>query len=140
MRRKAKAKHRDGMKRKGAEGVGKGMIRIGYMGENNANRVKIDVTGFREKWPNAVASLFVTRPGEEGGTPYQADIAEDNETRTVIWKVTSYDTEIPGHGLAQLVFTDTSDADAVIVGKSPVMDVYVLESLEGTEEAEIPDP
>ena len=57
-----------------------------------------------------------------------------------MWTITAYDTEFVGKGQAQLVFTDDSDAEHIIVGKGPVENVYVMKSLDGTEGAEPADP
>ncbi len=114
------------------------MINIGLMGEQYARTAEIDVAEYLEKWPGTAPQLFVIRPGETA--PYIAAASLDSTGEKLVWSVNAYDTEKRGMGRAQILFAKTEDDDIIILGKSPVMAVCVGDALEGTEDADAPDP
>ena len=105
---------------------------IGYTGELNARHPAIDISRYRQKWPDAYPAIQVKRPGED--QIYFANTTMVGDT--LIWNVSAADAEIAGEGSCQLVFVNP---DGTVVGKTPIITTLIDESMTGYE-GEIPDP
>ena len=102
-------------------------IPLGFEGENEFTKVRIDCKTIFDQHPTAVPTLAVTDPA---GNQYPAVIVRDGDI--VEWTVTASDLTAKGDGEIQLIFTVDSD----VIGKSDTAKTRVLRSI--TPSGEIP--
>lgn len=107
-------------------------LNLGYVGENKSRIIRIDVSEWLDKWPNAVISALVCRPEET--SVYPADIVVENGTLT--WIVGRADVAIAGHGYAQFVAKDAYEDTQYM---SRVIETTVHESIDGDMLGEVPE-
>ena len=105
--------------------IGKlGRLTIGFVNENEARVIDIDMTGWLEDFPDGNIGLLVKRPWED--TFYPADLKR--EGNVVIWKPTRADMMIDGEGEAQFVLTNAEGVEL----RSRVVGTKINASLGGT--------
>ena len=105
--------------------IGKlGRLTLGYVNENEARVIDIDMTGWLEDYPDGNIGLLVKRPWEDNY--YPADLKR--EGNIVIWKPTRADMMIDGEGEAQFVLTNAEGVEL----RSRVVGTKINASLGGT--------
>lgn len=105
------------------------VISLGRRGENLAETVQFDVTGWEETYGTGAYSLLHMRAGDTA--PYECPISVEDET--VNWPVRDSDTAVVGRGEAQLLYIVGG-----AVAKSVVFVTSVLKALDG--DPDFPDP
>ena len=99
----------------------------GRMGEQNSRVIYLNVSDEMALFPGTVPSLVYRRPGED--ELYPGTIAYDTETNIVTWVIDAAVTSVVGaDGAVQLIFTN-SENTTVIIGRSFIIRLVVLESL-----------
>ena len=104
-------------------------MQLGRQGENLAQTVLFDVSGWSELYGEGTFSLLHQRSTDTA--PYECPITV--EDGFVNWAVRNADTALAGYGKAELVYT-VNDA----VAKSIIYQTSTLQALDGS--AEYPDP
>ena len=110
------------------EDLRKMVLPIGYEGENEHTRVKVDANDVFKEYPAAVPSLKVKSPA---GTIYQATVTREGDN--VIWDIKASDCAADGSGEAQFTFTNNN-----IIVKSFIVKTRVHRSIVGGSTP--PDP
>lgn len=106
---------------------------IGYEGEQNAREIRFDISKELERWPDSTPTLFYVRPKEQTAYPATATV----EGSELVWTPDAYAMQKEGSfGAAQIVFT--VDGDDMIIGKSKVMRMSIIRSIETSEDP--PEP
>ena len=88
---------------------------LGYVGENEHTRLRIDCKTMYDQYPHAAVSMSVSPPA---GAAYPAVIERDGDY--VIWDITDSDLVSDGDGEFQLAFTDTPHIAKTYIGKFKV--------------------
>lgn len=105
-------------------------VMLGFEGEQYARTIRLDCSTEFEKWPDAEGMLFYTRPGEK--VAYPAETTRDGNI--LLWTPDAFAMGKSGSdGGAQVVFT--TDGANTVIGKSPVIRLYVQTSLAADEES-----
>lgn len=105
-------------------------IFLGYVGENKATQIAIDVAEYLTQYPGASCTLLVKNPI---GDIYPATTkVVDGE---LIWEVNSSDTAVAGNGQIEVTISGTNEE----ILKSAKANTILKMSLEGPT-GEIPDP
>lgn len=95
--------------------LGKVVIHLGKMAENDATRVQIDAGQIFAEYPDAVPSLTLTNPDS---VSYPAVVVKDGNN--VIWDVKDSDLAVPGTGEFQLTFTDNGTVVKSCIGRTKI--------------------
>lgn len=93
---------------------------LGHYKEDNAVRLRFDLTGFEKDFPGGKVRCFAQRHGETTRYPVELTI-DDN---SAYWTVTESDVSIPGNGRCELEWR----VDDTVV-KSEIYGTMVLDSL-----------
>lgn len=105
------------------------VIPLGRQGENLAETVQFDVSGWAELYGAGAFMLLHQRCSDPA--PYECPITVEDET--VNWAVRNADTALVGYGKAELIYAVNG-----AVAKSVIYQTNTLKSLDGS--AEFPDP
>lgn len=106
---------------------------IGYVAENKAREIGIDIAQLLEKWPTATPHLMVVRPGEDLAYTATTTVVDG----VLVWTITNVDTALPGRGEAQIHMIED---ETELLGKSDVMDTVIRRCITCTETPDIPEP
>lgn len=98
---------------------------LGHYKEDNAVRLRFDLTGFEKDFPGGKVRCFAQRHGETTRYPVELTI-DDN---SAYWTVTESDVSIPGNGRCELEWR----VDDTVV-KSEIYGTMVLDSLKDGSE------
>lgn len=107
-------------------------LNLGYVGEDRSRLIEIDVAEWLDKWPEAVITLIVCKPGES--MMYFAPTTVENGILS--WQISRADVSTAGHGYAQF---RASDAKSGTIYKSRVVETIIHESIDGAADEEAPD-
>ena len=102
---------------------GQTTIELGYAGENEAQEILFDISGWEASFGPGSVSLLVLRPGDEQPYPVTVTVSDG----TASWVVTNLDTAHSGMGQAELMYLV---GNAVV--KSRIFQTYVAPSLDGS--------
>lgn len=108
-------------------------LQIGMQGENMSREVKIDVSDWMEKYPNASVYILFKRYNDQ----YAYPVATTYEDGILTWTPSTADTQVPGIGYAEVRLMYSTD-DVVL--KSRVLPTVVENSVTGNEGGEVPSP
>lgn len=93
---------------------------LGHYKENNAVRLRFDLTGFEKDFPGGKVRCFAQRHGETSRYPVELTV----DGNSAYWTVTESDVSIPGNGRCELEWL----VDGTVV-KSEIYGTMVLDSL-----------
>lgn len=96
-------------------------IFVGYERENDARGVAFDYSAWAEQYGDGVLQLLVQRPGD--AAPYPV-LLTAGDGLTAVWTPSATDTDVPGRGEIQLIYTVDE-----IVAKTAVLQVMIDRSL-----------
>ena len=96
-------------------------LKIGYKPENKARIIRLDISAFRQRWPNATPVMLVQRCGEDN--TYIADTYVEDDT--IVWTVSRYDVEKVGKGTMWVAFFGKDEDDMLALSKPT--DVLVMQ-------------
>ena len=99
------------------------LINLGFEGENEFSKVRIDCKKTFDKYPSAVATLAVTDPA---GNQYPAVLTRDGTW--VEWTVTASDLTTRGDGEIQIIFT----IDETVIGMTDPAKTRIKRSIKPT--------
>lgn len=102
-------------------------IVIGFEGEQYAREIRLDISQELALWPGAVPTLFYIRPGEKAAYPAVTTLNDKN----LLWTPDAFAMAKAGAtGTMQVVFTVAGEN--TIIGKSPVIKLFVRNSIDGS--------
>lgn len=108
------------------------VINLGHQEENLCVEIPFDVSDWLQEYPNGIVVIIAKRNKED--TPYIAN-TEFIHNR-IIWKVTSYDTQYNGKGMAEIRLVEND-----VIKKSAIFQTNIEESITGsTVEPDQPVP
>ena len=108
-------------------------IFVGVQGENMARQIKMDVSDWMEKYPNATIYILFKPYNAQYATP----VATTYEDGILTWTPSTADTSVPGTGYAEVRLMYAQDD---VVMKSRVLPAIVENSASGLDGAEVPSP
>lgn len=91
------------------------VLDIGYVGENDHTRIRINCTSVYSDNPNAVVYMTVKPPQ---GDEYTVSVTVDGVI--VMWDVSDSDLIYPGSGSIQLTFTDDGEVIKTAIGATNI--------------------
>ena len=108
-------------------------IFVGVQGENMSRQIKMDVSDWMEKYPNATIYILFKPYNAQYATP----VATTYEDGILTWTPSTADTSVPGTGYAEVRLMYATDE---VVMKSRVLPAIVENSASGLDGAEVPSP
>ena len=107
-------------------------LRLGYVGEDVARKIEIDVSSWLDKWPDALIHMTVKRPNEDDLYIPATDIKDG----MLVWEILQSDVAIGGVGLAQIRALDRASGACYM---SRVVETTIDNSMDGATDENAPD-
>ena len=107
-------------------------LELGYVGEGDSREIVIDMSQWRERWPDAIFGIVAKRPKET--ELYIA--ATETEGDTLSWEITAADVEVEGKGFAQIRAVNPMNGECYM---SRVVETKIDWSLGGSDGAVVPE-